>query len=674
MKIDYRPDIDGLRAIAVISVIFYHADQTINNLRILPGGFAGVDIFFVISGFLITSIILNELNETDSFSFFNFYERRCRRIIPVLLFVFIVSFPFIWLYFIPSSFIDFSKSLLSSLLFFSNYFFYFSGELYDAENSLLKPLMHTWSLSIEEQFYIVFPLMFYVSFKFLKIHLLKVFSFFLLVSFLLMIITFNKNESLAFFGFFSRFWELMFGCLIGILSFKKKKTNKTLSNIYSFFGLILIVYSIFFFDHRTSYPFFQTLTPVCGAGLVIYYNNKNSFFYKILSLKPIVFIGLISYSLYLWHYPIFAIGRTTEFFGDGISKKLFLLTFLFSLITYYFIEKPVKKKKLSKKNIFIAIAFIYSVLLFLSQISIDGKIKAVRGDIFKNLSVGNETKNLTVCKDDYLNEDGYCVFNSKKEKTLILVGDSHMQTLEKPLLEYANQNKFKLVIINRSACFYFLDLDLIIKNQLSACTSEYQKKRRKIILSQKNAIIILGGRTPHYLSGYDFDNEEGGGKHIKIKGLYYKSHNEKLGAQSDDKDKLIKHSFNKTITDLLSNNLKVILVYPIPEVGWNVSKKLIIKLGLNLNSLENLYKSKPLTTSHQVFYKRSKNIYSIYDDIKDSNLFRVYPENLFCNTLISKRCITHNDKKVFYIDDDHLSYDGASLIVDSINKIIQSTE
>lgn len=223
MKIDYRPDIDGLRAIAVISVIFYHADQTINNLRILPGGFAGVDIFFVISGFLITSIILNELNETDTFSFFNFYERRCRRIIPVLLFVFIVSFPFIWLYFMPSSFIDFSKSLLSSLLFFSNYFFYFSGELYDAENSLLKPLMHTWSLSIEEQFYIVFPLMFYVSFKFLKIHLLKVFSFFLLVSFLIMIITFNKNESLAFFGFFSRFWELMFGCLIGILSFKKKK-------------------------------------------------------------------------------------------------------------------------------------------------------------------------------------------------------------------------------------------------------------------------------------------------------------------------------------------------------------------------------------------------------------------------------------------------------------------
>ena len=673
MKINYRPDIDGLRAIAVISVIFYHADQTINNFRILPGGFVGVDIFFVISGFLITSIILKELNETGTFSFLHFYERRCKRIIPVLLFVFIATFPFVWLYFIPSSFIDFAKSLFSSLFFFSNYFFYFSGELYDAENSLLKPLLHTWSLSIEEQFYIIFPLIFYISFKFLKSHLTKVFIFFLLTSVFIMIVTFDKNESLAFFSFFSRFWELIIGCLVAILSFKKKEINKTLSNIYSLIGLILIFYSIFFFDSRTNYPFLPTLLPVCGTGLIIYYNNKSNFFYKILSIKPIVFIGLISYSLYLWHYPIFAIGRTTEFFGDGVSKKLFLLTFLCSLVSYYLIEKPIKKKSLSKKLIFITIAFVYSSLLLLSQMSIDGKIKAVRGDILKNLSVGNETKNLTVCKEDYLNEDGYCIFNSDYEKTLILVGDSHMQTLEKPLLEYANQHKFKLVVINRSACFYFLDIDLIIKEKISSCTSKYQNKRRKIILSQKNATIILGGRTPHYLSGYNFDNTEGGGNKEKVKGLYYKAYNKELGDQSNNVQ-LIRDSFDKTITDLLSHDLKIVLLYPIPEVGWNVSKKLIIKLGLKLNSLETLFKSKPLTTSHQVFVKRSEDIYSIYNKIIHDNLFRIYPEKIFCNSLILNRCITHSDKKVFYIDDDHLSYDGASLVVDNIGKIIQSSK
>ena len=222
MKVNYRPDIDGLRAIAVISVIFYHADNSFNNLKILPGGFIGVDIFFVISGFLITSIILRELNETGTFSFKNFYLRRLKRIIPVLLLVFISTFPFIWLFFVPTSFLDFSKSLISSLFFLSNYHFYFSGELYDAESSLLKPLMHTWSLSIEEQYYLIFPIILTVVFKFFRKNLFKVFVLLFLVSFVSMIFTFQKNESLAFFSFFARFWELILGGTTAILYYKKK--------------------------------------------------------------------------------------------------------------------------------------------------------------------------------------------------------------------------------------------------------------------------------------------------------------------------------------------------------------------------------------------------------------------------------------------------------------------
>ena len=246
MKISYRPDIDGLRAIAVISVIFYHADNSINNLKILSGGFVGVDIFFVISGFLITSIILKELNNTGSFSFKDFYKRRIKRIIPVLLLVFVTTFPFIWLFFIPSSFIDFSKSLFSSLFFVSNHHFYLSGELYDTENSLLKPLLHTWSLSIEEQYYIIFPLVFTVVFKFFKNHLLKVFVLLFLISFLSMIYIFQKNESLAFFSFFTRFWELLLGSITAILYTQKKKITNFHHNIYSILGLLMIIFSIFF--------------------------------------------------------------------------------------------------------------------------------------------------------------------------------------------------------------------------------------------------------------------------------------------------------------------------------------------------------------------------------------------------------------------------------------------
>jgi peptidoglycan/LPS O-acetylase OafA/YrhL len=282
MKINYRPDIDGLRAIAVISVIFYHAEQSINNFKVLPGGFIGVDIFFVISGYLITSIILKELQQTKKFSFTNFYIRRIRRILPVFLIVFITTFPFVWLFFIPISFLDYVKSLFSSLFFISNYFFYFSGELYDAENSLLKPLMHTWSLSIEEQFYIIFPLLLLICFSYFKKHLIKIIFIILCISFFSMIFIFQKNESFAFFSFFARFWELMSGSLIAIISYNNKKTYRLSDNIYSFIGLILLCFSMFFFNNNTNFPYYSTLIPVTGTCLIIYFNNRENFIYKIL--------------------------------------------------------------------------------------------------------------------------------------------------------------------------------------------------------------------------------------------------------------------------------------------------------------------------------------------------------------------------------------------------------
>jgi peptidoglycan/LPS O-acetylase OafA/YrhL len=669
MKISYRPDIDGLRAIAVISVIFYHADNSINNLKILSGGFVGVDIFFVISGFLITSIILKELNNTGSFSFKGFYKRRIKRIIPVLLLVFATTFPFIWLFFIPSSFIDFSKSLFSSLFFVSNHHFYLSGELYDTENSLLKPLLHTWSLSIEEQYYIIFPLVFTVIFKFFKNHLLKVFLLLFLISFLSMIYIFQKNESLAFFSFFTRFWELLFGSITAILYTQKKNITNFHHNIYSILGLIMIVFSIFFYNDSTKSPYIPTLLPVLGTSLIIYFNNENGFVYKILSLKYLVFLGLLSYSLYLWHYPVFSIGRTTEFFGDGVSKKLFLITFVLSLISYYMVEKPIKTKKFTDNKIFTALGFFYFILILFSFASVTEKIKTVRGDVLKNLSVGDQTSNLTVCNGTKVNKDGYCIFNSKEDKTLILIGDSHMQTLEKPLLKFSNENKFKLVVLNRPTCFYFLDLDLIIKNKLSGCTAKYQDQRRKIILSQPNATVIMGGRTQFYLSGENFDNEEGGGDKKKAKGFFFNIKNTPI-IKNDTNNLLITKSLNKTINDLKANNVKIVLIYPVPEVGWNVSKKLIIRLALNGDGLKGVFESNPLTTSHKVFLERSKNIYKIYKSINSQNIIRIYPEKILCNSLIKDRCITHDKSKVFYIDDDHLSYEGAKLIVNKIEKAL----
>ena len=174
MKLNYRPEIDGLRAIAVVSVIIYHAQIFFLDHKIFKGGFIGVDIFFVISGYLITSIIYKELITTGNFSFKNFYERRIRRILPALLVVILASLPFAWIYLLPHSLIDFSKSILYSLGFSSNFYFWHSGEQYGAESSLFTPFLHTWSLSVEEQYYILFPVIFLITFKYFKKYLIHI--------------------------------------------------------------------------------------------------------------------------------------------------------------------------------------------------------------------------------------------------------------------------------------------------------------------------------------------------------------------------------------------------------------------------------------------------------------------------------------------------------------------
>ena len=168
MKINYRPEIDGLRAIAVIAVILYHAQINFFENIFFSGGFIGVDIFFVISGYLITSLIIKELFQTNKFSFTYFYERRFRRLIPVLFFVMLASLPLGWSLLLPTSFVEFAKSIISSIAFGSNFFFYFSEIQYAAEDSFLKPFLHTWSLSVEEQFYIIFPILFMLLFKYFR--------------------------------------------------------------------------------------------------------------------------------------------------------------------------------------------------------------------------------------------------------------------------------------------------------------------------------------------------------------------------------------------------------------------------------------------------------------------------------------------------------------------------
>jgi len=265
MKLNYRPEIDGLRAISVLAVIFYHLELSLYEKNLFQGGFLGVDFFFVISGYLITSLILKELSLTGSFSLKNFYERRARRILPALILVMLFSIPFAWKYLLPSSLIDYSKTLLYSLGFTSNFYFYNIQSNYFDLDSKFRPFLHTWSLSVEEQFYLLFPIFLLIIYKFKKDLIFK--SLLILVILNLLLIHFLGNfnfkqpyinEELSFIApsfltsFYlttGRIWEVLVGSILAYMEISKgsRTSNKVICEFFSFIGLILIFYSIFFF-------------------------------------------------------------------------------------------------------------------------------------------------------------------------------------------------------------------------------------------------------------------------------------------------------------------------------------------------------------------------------------------------------------------------------------------
>ncbi len=667
MKIDYRPEIDGLRAIAVISVILFHLQININGYQFFRGGYIGVDIFFVISGYLISSIIFKELFKTGNFSFLKFYERRIRRILPVLIFVIIISMPIAWLYLYPNSLVDFSKSILSSLGFISNHYFHYSANAYAAESSLLLPFLHTWSLSIEEQFYIIFPITIFLIFKYFKNYLIHIIIFVLFIS-LFIAEWASWNYPVANFYFLpTRVWELLAGSMLAYIDTINSHKKKTIFNfLMPSVGILFIVFYIFSFEENSRHPSFLTILPVIGVCLIIFFANEKELITKILSSKILIFIGLISYSLYLWHYPVFAFYRITEFLPQNnvIKILIFFLVILLSTFTYFYIEKPFRNQKFKFKKIFSIIIFFILILVLINFIII--KNEGYKNRLPEILNQNLELKPWRLLKDSNGNTcnnnlEG-CVFNKTSKNKIFLIGDSHMATLMFGLKKKLEDQDFQFVTIN--GCLYFPGFNIVNKqtNQIDKkCNDKNFQKIKKRILKEKNSIIILGGRYPLHLNQEFFDNKEGGIEEKKVNFKYV----------SVGKYKSVHESFKNEILELSKEN-KIMLIYPIPEVGWNPLRKIYLQ-WVNKKNNSNQFKLSNVTTSFDVYSLRAKTTFNLFDSIKNKNIYRVYPDNLFCNSIIKNRCITHDNNNLFYIDDDHLSLKGAeilnNLIMNHLNRI-----
>jgi peptidoglycan/LPS O-acetylase OafA/YrhL len=385
----YRPEIDGLRALAVLPVIFFHA-----GFNYFSGGFVGVDVFFVISGYLITRIILTEL-EGGKFSIANFYERRARRILPVLFFVMGVSIPFAWILLLPFELANFSKSLIAVSLFLSNFFFLREGGYFETAAEL-KPLLHTWSLAVEEQYYIFFPIFLVLFGKLGRRWVLGAIILIAIVSLVLAQIGSMYKPIPNFFLLPTRAWELAIGAL-AVFYLPKKNIMMLTSlgrQISSGFGLLLIIISIFIFNKDTPFPSIYALVPTVGTVLILLFALPDTLVGRLLGSRLLVFVGLISYSAYLWHQPIFAFSR---YYFNSISSALMvilvIITLLLSILTWRYIECPFRDRaQISRKTIFIfslAQSVIFITFGYFSSSLFDSSSKfGVEARIAKQLSTG----------------------------------------------------------------------------------------------------------------------------------------------------------------------------------------------------------------------------------------------------------------------------------------------
>lgn len=619
-KLNYRPDIDGLRAIAVISVIIFHM-----NSKWLPGGFVGVDIFFVISGYLITSIIYQEMKD-NNFSFQNFYSRRIRRIFPVFFVILIVSLFFGAIVMPPNIYYGFTNSAFSSLFSFANMYFAKAGGYFDNPDTF--PLLHTWSLSVEEQYYLFWPMILLILFKFnIKYKkMLSILILTMLMSFIFAQILTKSYSSWAFYLLPARTGELLIGSILALIH-TENGTYKKYTNLGSFIGIILIIFSFIFINKNSVFPGINAFWPTLGAGLIIY-GNQNSFVNKLLSLKPIVYIGLISYSLYLWHWPVLAFSRYC--YPSELSFKLLLLLavliIILSVFTYHFIEKPTRRIKLAFQQTFKYYAVIPASLIILIFV-ISHITKGIPSRFESVNDVSIEKLSSTIAERTCFNTlNPVCTINeskNKKAQSILVHGDSHVGQFETFFSKITDKDE--------DIVFHFLDSDsCIVAKDIKTIGPDFQKKcyKNRALFNQKidkyNTIIIAGRWE-------------------------YAIYNNKINKGSSDTKYL--NELNNFIKNLSKKGKNIIIISQVPKYDINVNKNEL---------LNKLFRYKIKYQVDKNYLNANKQVKNIIKKYK--NVYFLDLDDFYCSKGI---CSPYDENGILmYRDENHLNIHGAEVLAD----------
>ena len=629
----YRAEIDGLRALAVLPVILFHA-----GFEWFSGGYVGVDVFFVISGYLITTIIISEMAK-DKFSIVNFYERRARRILPALFFVMAVCIPFAWLWLTPNDLKDFGQSLVAVSTFSSNILFWQESGYFNTAAEL-KPLLHTWSLAVEEQYYILFPIFLMLTWRLGIKWILILLSTVFFISLGIAQWGAYNYPSANFFLLPTRGWELLVGVFAAFyLKYNTHFKTHVLNQALSLLGFCLIVYSIIAFDETTPFPSLYALVPTIGTGLLILCAVPKTFIHKLLSLKFIVGIGLVSYSAYLWHQPLLAFARY-RLLGD-VSDLILIALCITSLVmawfSWKFVEAPFRDAKVySRRSIFLMSFF--SIIL---SLSIGGLLHITKGAeyrfpsyiSFKDTAMHDSNG---IC---FGRAHSYCNMSSM-DKKIVVVGDSTAQALASSISNMAPN--FSVVPMLSAGCVLMQGYDLYkgpIK--IENCSASVAEKKMQLIQSFDGAIVVYAGMFSKVLTGETVNN-------FQREQAWNKRYISTFGGGE------LRSSMIETIKKLLEISDQVFLVQSY-ELGIDAQKAAFLKY-----SFEDLSISKDgLKDLHRPGIELSEEIQ------ESKNLIIIDPSDYLCS--IDSQCSPlSSEGEPLFIDKTHPSFKLSDLIAREI--------
>jgi peptidoglycan/LPS O-acetylase OafA/YrhL len=632
----YRADIDGLRAIAVLSVVGFHAFPLW-----VKGGFIGVDIFFVISGFLISSIIFDNL-ERNCFSFAEFYSRRINRIFPALFIVLAASFAFGWLALFPDEYKQLGMHIAGGAGFVSN--FILSNENgYFANSAAKQPLLHLWSLGIEEQFYIVWPLLLAFVWK-RKWSFVAITATIAASSFAFNIYTINKDPTAAFYLPASRSWELMIGGLLAYIALHLPNLNKQHKNVQSIFGCMLIALGLAFLGKERMFPGWWALLPALGTFFLISAGPKAWFNRHVLSNKLLVWVGLISYPLYLWHWPLLSFARIVE--GEVPSRVIRISAVLISIalgwLTYRFVEKPIRFSGHVRPKAIVS-GVLMMVIGFAGFGIYEHDGENFRNDVEKAQDLFQRPVHYTRCSAGPI-KLSYCSLSSNHVPTRAIFGDSHAAHLFPGIAELDKNNTW--LLIGNYSCPPIVGIKVTPPPNLPQDCQKKSEAALEAILKFPSIDTVVISFTSTYTSETAFSARE--------KAAHFDSASIELSrpglGPSPDKVGLFYSGLEMAVTALEQKGKSVVIVIDVPELPFFPRDCIRQSLFLGVNQPCKLPKSMALESQ--------KNLRAMLGKLTMAHTgVRLYDSfNQFCG---QENCNFENNDMLFYRDSDHLSLRGS---------------